>query len=361
MKNKLMKKILIIEDNLDVRENTADILELANYKVCTAENGKKGVQIAKLEKPDIIICDIMMPELNGYDVLENLHKNQQTASTPFIFLTAKTEKIDVRKGMNLGADDYLTKPFEENELLDAIATRLKKHQLLKKEFSKDLKGVNQFFNEVSSYQGMKELSKDRNVRLYKRKDFIFMEGYPAHKLYFVQSGAIKTYKTTESGKCLVTGISGPGQFIGQLSLIADKGIYRDTASVIEDAEIIEIPKTDFTTLLYGDKLISNKFITMISNDLIELQEKLVSMAFASVKQRLAKVLLQLHSNEPHNSPETKGIHISREDLAGLIGTANETAIRMLTDFKDEGLVIIGPHREIIIIDKKNIDEIAQFG
>jgi CRP-like cAMP-binding protein len=188
-----------------------------------------------------------------------------------------------------------------------------------------------------------------------------MEGYPAHKLYFVQSGAIKTYKTTESGKCLVTGISGPGQFIGQLSLIADKGIYRDTASVIEDAEIIEIPKTDFTTLLYGDKLISNKFITMISNDLIELQEKLVSMAFASVKQRLAKVLLQLHSNEPHTSPETKGIHISREDLAGLIGTANETAIRMLTDFKDEGLVIIGPHREIIIIDKKNIDEIAQFG
>jgi len=356
-----MKKILIIEDNQDVRENTADILELANYEVYTAENGKKGVQIAKKSKPDIIICDIMMPELNGYDVLENLNKDKQTASTPFIFLTAKTERIDVRKGMNLGADDYLTKPFEENELLNTVATRLKKHLLLKKEFSRDLKGVNQFFDEVSSHEGMRSLSKNRSMIKFKRKEFIFMEGYSAHKLYFIQSGSIKTFKTTESGKCLVTGIFGPGQFIGQLSLIANKGNYRDTASVLEDAEIIEIPKTDFTTLLYSDKLISNKFITMISNDLLELEEKLVSMAFASVKQRLAKVLLQLHTNEIHNSTETKGIHISREDLAGLIGTANETAIRMLTDFKDEGLVIIGAHREIIVVDKNNLEDIAKFG
>jgi CRP-like cAMP-binding protein len=188
-----------------------------------------------------------------------------------------------------------------------------------------------------------------------------MEGYSAHKLYFVQSGSVKTYKTNESGKCLVTGIFGTGQFIGQLSLITDKGNYKDTASVLEDAEIVEIPKTDFTTLLYSDKLISNKFITMISNDLLELEEKLVSMAFASVKQRLAKTLLQLHTNTIQNNIKTKGIHISREDLAGLMGTANETAIRMLTDFKDEGLVIIGPRKEIIITDKNNIEDIANFG
>ena len=125
-----MIKVLIIEDNADVRENTAELLELSNYDVATAENGKIGVEIAKKILPDIIVCDIMMPELDGYEVLEALNKNSETASIPFIFLTAKTEKTDMRKGMNLGADDYLTKPFSENELLEAIESRLKKFTFL---------------------------------------------------------------------------------------------------------------------------------------------------------------------------------------------------------------------------------------
>ena len=117
-----MKKILLIEDNLDVRENTEEILSLANYKVFTAANGKIGVELAHTEKPDLIICDIMMPELDGYGVLHILSKNEDTARIPFIFLTAKTEKSDIRKGMNLGADDYLTKPFDDTDLLNAIET-----------------------------------------------------------------------------------------------------------------------------------------------------------------------------------------------------------------------------------------------
>ncbi|WP_452228082.1 MULTISPECIES: response regulator [unclassified Lacinutrix] len=356
-----MIKILLIEDNQDVRENTAEILELANYDVCTAENGKKGVAMAKLTKPDIIICDIMMPELNGYDVLEELNKDKTTASIPFIFLTAKTERIDVRKGMNLGADDYLTKPFEENELLDAVACRLKKYNFLKKEFSRDIKGINQFFDEISTHEGMESLSADRNVVKFNKKEVLFMEGNAANTLYFIQKGAIKTHKTTESGKSLVTGLFGPGQFVGQLSLLTNKGTYRDTATVLEQTEVFEIPKTDFKTLLFGDKLISNKFITMISNDLIDLQEQLVNMAFSTVRQRLAKVLLDLSKKEILSTSKNKGIHISREDLASLIGTANETTIRMLTGFKEERLIIIGPHREIIIEDKTNLEEIALFG
>ncbi|EPR72342.1 transcriptional regulator, Crp/Fnr family [Winogradskyella psychrotolerans RS-3] len=356
-----MTKILLIEDNQDVRENTAEILELANYEVVKAEDGKKGVELAKLSKPDIIICDIMMPELNGYDVLLHLSKDKTTASTPFIFLTAKTEKIDVRKGMNLGADDYLTKPFEESELLDAIASRLHKHSFLKKEFSKDIEGINQFFNDVSIQRGMESLSEDRKCLTFHKKEFVFMEGDTAHTLYFIQKGAIKTYKTTESGKSLVTGLFGPGQFVGQLSLLSNKGTYKDTATVLEQAEVIKIPKADFTTLLFGDKLISTKFITMISNDLIDLQEKLVSMAFSTVRQRLAKVLLDLSKNEILHNSKNQGISISREDLASLMGTATETAIRMLTDFKDEALLSIGTHREIIIEDKKSLKDIALFG
>src|SRR6218665_2310766 len=98
-----MKKILLIEDNLEVRENTSEIIALANYHVLTAENGKRGVELAQQEKPDLIVCDIMMPELDGYGVLHILSKKPETASIPFIFLTAKTEKADMRKGMNLGA------------------------------------------------------------------------------------------------------------------------------------------------------------------------------------------------------------------------------------------------------------------
>jgi DNA-binding response OmpR family regulator len=356
-----MKKVLIIEDNKDVRENTADILELANYEVCTAANGKLGVELAKKVNPDIILCDIMMPELNGYEVLQHLRKDKKTASIPFIFLTAKAERTDVRKGMNLGADDYLTKSFEENELLEAISIRLKKHYFLKKEFSKDIKGIHQFLDEVSAHEGMERLSKNRSETLYKKRETLFMEGQAAHNLYFIQSGAVKTFKTTESGKCLVTGIFGAGQFIGQLSLLTNKGTYVDTATVLEQAEVFEIPKIDFTTLVYGDKLISNKFITMISNDLINIQEQLVSMAFSTVRQRLAKVLLNLFDTGKLNNSEYKGIDISREDLAGLMGTATETAIRMLTEFKEEGFVRIAERRRIIVEKKRALEEIVLFG
>ncbi|MEO7045074.1 MAG: response regulator, partial [Ferruginibacter sp.] len=106
-----MKKILLIDDNDDIRNNTAEILEISNYDVVTAENGIIGVQKAIEHKPDLIICDIMMPELDGYGVLHAVHKNEAIKNTPFIFLTAKTERTDFRKGMELGADDYITKPF----------------------------------------------------------------------------------------------------------------------------------------------------------------------------------------------------------------------------------------------------------
>ena len=108
-----MKKVLVIEDNKDVRENTAEILALANYDVVTAANGEIGIEKAKEFRPDLIVCDIMMPKMDGYEVLRAMGRDGSTSSTPFIFLTAKTDRADMRMGMNLGADDYLTKPFEE--------------------------------------------------------------------------------------------------------------------------------------------------------------------------------------------------------------------------------------------------------
>ncbi|MBJ7880168.1 response regulator [Gelidibacter salicanalis] len=356
-----MKKVLIIEDNADVRENTADILELAGYKVATAENGKVGVAIAKQLLPDIIVCDIMMPELDGYEVLQDLNKNTKTASIPFIFLTAKTEKIDIRKGMNLGADDYLTKPFSENELLEAIECRLKKHDFLKKEYSQTIEGVSQFIEAASNYLDLDHLSRDYTPKKYNRREVIYMEGNTANSLYYIQNGAVKTYKTTEKGKEFVTGLSGAGHFVGQLSLLSDHGIYIESAAILEDADLYEIPKLDFITLLNSNKDVANKFVSLISCNLVDVQDQMVNVAYATVRQRVAKALLDIHNKGILMNKEDNGISIAREDFAGIIGTATETAIRMLTEFKDEGLITIGNARKIVLEDKEALKAIALFG
>lgn len=116
-----MKKILLVEDDTSLRENVAELLELSGFNVCSASNGRIAVDMAKKELPDLVLCDIMMPELDGYGVLEELSSDKSTRHIPFIFVSAKTEKQDVRRGMNLGADDYLTKPFEEEELLSPLS------------------------------------------------------------------------------------------------------------------------------------------------------------------------------------------------------------------------------------------------
>ena len=123
-----MKKILVIEDDSEMRRNLVIVLRLEQYQPIAAENGRVGVELAKREKPDLILCDVMMPELDGYGVLKALHEDTNTALTPFIFLTAKGEKEDLRSGMNLGADDYLTKPVAQADLLKAIEVRLRRSE-----------------------------------------------------------------------------------------------------------------------------------------------------------------------------------------------------------------------------------------
>jgi CRP/FNR family transcriptional regulator, polysaccharide utilization system transcription regulator len=202
----MSKKILLIEDNPDVRENTAEILELAKYTVLTAENGKLGVEKAQDEKPDLIICDIMMPVLDGYGVLFMLSKNPDTASIPFIFLTAKAERTDFRKGMEMGADDYVTKPFSETELLNAVESRLKKAEIIKTEYSKGIEGIEEFMSEVKGIEDIQRVSEKQVIRDYKKKELIFSEGSYPHGLCFINKGKVKTFKTNSDGKEFITGL-----------------------------------------------------------------------------------------------------------------------------------------------------------
>jgi len=119
-----MTKILIIEDQPQMRKNLATILEMEDFQVVTAADGLSGMEVARSERPDIVICDVMMPGLDGYQVLAKLRAEPAMATLPFIFLTAKGDKADLRSGMNLGADDYLTKPVSREDLLAAIEIRL---------------------------------------------------------------------------------------------------------------------------------------------------------------------------------------------------------------------------------------------
>lgn len=133
-------KILVIEDEDLVREGIVLILQVNGYEVYTAENGRKGVEIALKVIPDMIISDIMMPELDGYGVVEALRSNKSTSTIPFLFLSAKADKSDIRQGMNLGADDYLTKPFEIDELIESVNARLNRASA-EKEIAEEIANV----------------------------------------------------------------------------------------------------------------------------------------------------------------------------------------------------------------------------
>ncbi|MDX5346356.1 MAG: response regulator [Hymenobacteraceae bacterium] len=347
-----MKKILLIEDNPEIRENTAEILELANYNVFQAENGKVGVELAKQEHPDLIICDIMMPQLDGYGVLHLLGKNADTASIPFIFLTAKAEKEDFRKGMNLGADDYLTKPFDDLELLDAVEMRLKKNEILKAEFQKNTAGIDAFIQEAKGFEELNKLISDkRKVTVFKKKQNLFMEGSHPNALYFLNHGKVKAYKANEEGREYITNLYKDGDFIGYLDLIEDTP-YRESAMALEDSEVYIIPKEDFNTLLYQNRDVASKFIKLLSDNLADREERLIKLAYNSVRKRVAEAILLVEKQYLKDENYNSQITISREDLASIVGASKETVIRTLADFKDEKLIDTRGSKIMILNNEK---------
>lgn len=330
-----MKKILIIEDNLELRENLAEILELAGYESITAENGKQGVTAIKSERPDLILCDVMMPELDGFGVLKIINSDPELMHIPFLFLTAKTELEDMRKGMTLGADDYITKPFDDADLIENIKIRLAKSERLQA-MTHDVEGIRHFFNEAKADQKLAELSQNREVRHLQKKDTLYEKDQRCRYLYHIVSGQVKLYQISDHGKELITKICGPGEYLGLESVISAQ-CHLESACTMEDTEILLIPVDDVRTVLFNDRDFAVKLIQMLSSQSSDVQSQLVQLAFGSVREKVAAALIRLHDV----SGDT--ITISREDLAAMAGTAKETVIRTLTDFKNEGLIDVSGH------------------
>src|SRR5687768_11845292 len=336
-----MKTILIIDDHSDIRENIAEILTLAGYNTLTAENGKKGVELALANKPSLIVCDIMMPELDGYGVLHLLRKNPSTEQIPFIFLTAKVERSDFRKGMELGADDFITKPFDDLELLNAIEIRLKKYEILVSKYPSDEKGANALMKDLTG-SGLFNMDFSKyDTEVLSKKSLLYTENKRPKYLYYVKRGKIKAYRENEDGKEYITNLFTEGDFIGYHSLLENKS-YDDNAEILEEAEVVLIPREDFLDAIFNDLNIAGKFIKLITQNVKAQEERLLNLAYSSLRKRIAKALLDIHSKfnskNPNNGSQT--IDISRDDIARYVGTATESLIRTLSDFKAEKLVEI---------------------
>lgn len=346
-----MKTILLIEDHPDIRNIISDVLELANYKVITAENGKEGVTLALQAVPDLIICDIMMPVMDGYAVIHTLQKHTDTQSIPFIFMTAMADRADIRKGMDLGADDYITKPLmSTDELLTAVESRLKRAESLKKAGGNGLDGLNNLIVSAGGRDILHDLTEGRNTQKYKKRQTIYTEGSRPQYLFYIQKGRIKTFKTNDDGKELVTSIFTEGDFFGYNAIIEDDR-YKESAEVMDEAEVAMIPSEDFKVLMNSSLEALKKFARLLANNITEREDKLLGIAYNSLRKKVANALIALHSKYKTDDASAT-INIGRENLANFAGTAKESVIRTLSDFKEEKLIDIVDTNIIILNEAK---------
>ncbi len=343
----MKKKVLIIEDDNIVRENTAEILQLANYEVITAENGKIGIEKAKFFQPDLVICDILMPDLDGYGVLQIMMRSRTLQKIPLIFMSAKTKHDDIRRGMDLGASDYITKPFEESELLSAVASRLKRRDIMmSKSINEDKQMKKWRIDEIE------KAFRHKGCLEYKSGSTIYCEGNISNHVFYLLKGKIKTYKMNQDGKELITEIFSDNSFFGFTSLLENKP-YLENAEAIKDSTLIRIRKQELLELIKTNPKLGLNFIDLLASDLENVKDHLMHLAYDSVRCRTADAILHLQGKKSHES----SLDISRSDLASFLGIAKETLTRTLTDFKDEKLIQTFKN-EIKILDKKGLERLC---
>jgi len=350
-----MKKVLLIDDNEDVRSNTAEILELSNYRVEVAANGKLGLEKAIASRPDLIICDIMMPVLDGYGVLHAIQKIEELKNIPFIFLTAKSERLDLRKGMELGADDYITKPFSPTELLTAVDSRLKKTETLRNELGRG-QGSEHALSRMSGKDALDQLISNRHLNKYRKKQLIYSVGNHPNRLYYLVSGKVKCWKANDAGKELVTELYKAGDFLGHMALL-EGTVYKDTAEAMDESELAIIPREDFLELLHENNEVELKLLQMMAARITEKDEILLQMAYNSLRRKVADALLRVNRKYQESLGNKAVISLSRESLATIAGTATESLIRTLSDFKLEKLIDM-EGGNIVLLDVRKLEELV---
>jgi CRP-like cAMP-binding protein len=222
--------------------------------------------------------------------------------------------------------------------LNAVEVRLKKADILNQSYSSSQQGISQFIRDVKDAGLIEKLAEQYNTELYNKKQTVYQEGKRPRFLFCLLKGKVKAIKTHEDGKEYITDIFNEHNFLGYAALIENKN-YDDSAIVMEDAEVMQIPREDFLQMIYSDMNIATKFIRIITQNVKEKEERLLNLAYSSLRKRVAKALVDLYGKfnvDNENNP----IDISRDDIAHYIGTATESLIRTLSDFKSEKLIEI---------------------
>jgi len=318
-------------------------LELANYEVHQAADGKAGIVQAYKVKPDLILCDVMMPKVDGYGVLKILKEREETSDIPFIFLTAKGDKQDFRKGMTLGADDYIPKPFDDTILMDTVKLRLDKaakSQKLRKGILKTREAV---------LHELLDKAKEYDTKTYQPKEHIFKAGNQPHWVNIIESGLVKLSRTNDYGKEMISQMAVATDCIGYEAIMGDT-LQTENAIALKETVIRMLPKSVFLEVVRENLSFADYFTREILTKSNNCQAHLLELAYSSVRKKVANALLRYAVADTESS-----IKVSRDDLAALAGTAKETLVRTLKEFKEEGLITV-ERRLIEITNKRALQE-----
>ncbi len=326
-----MKRILIIEHNRAVRENLKAILELSDYECHVTDNGISGVQLALKEPIDLILCDVMMPQLDGFGVLNILSKKPATKHIPFIFLTSKSDQDDFRRGMNLGADDYLTEPYHPDDLLHVVEMRLEKAQAI--HHTSPTTGF-EFRHPELGYAALMDLFEALPDVVVKEKEVIFPEGSVLKHIYWVKKGRVKIAKMNDFDKEYIFSFQEDGKSFGYSAMFRNKptGFF---AVAMTDTILAKMDRDTFLENIIRQPDINFYFLQKLSNNLHIKEAQITNLAYSPIRKRVSDALFELSEQF-----EDGVITMSRDDLSHFVGTAKESLVRALSEFKKEGWILL---------------------
>lgn len=341
--------ILLIEDQQSVRENIAELLELAGHRVLQAENGIEGIRMAKMHLPDLVLCDIMMPELDGYGVAEVLGRQPETSRIPLIFLTARADAADFRKGLSKGAVDYISKPFQSHELLETIEMRLKREHPQRRAEAGRAAWNNWVIGLQSDHPATLQGAQLQVLKLDKGSN-LYAEGDSSRFVWFIKSGYIKQERLDSKGKKLCLRMLGPGDFTGWTGDF-EHGMHEEDATCITAAEVIRIAQSDVHEAFLERPELALELHRRTHETSKEFESAALSLAYGTARENTARALLRFALP----SPDGLIIRLSREDLANSVGMASESIIRTLAGFKQDGLTdTIG--RTVVLLDPNGLED-----
>lgn len=352
---KMKCKVLVIDDDEMIRTNVVELLDLAGYETIEAPDGKKGLEMINLLKPDLILCDISMPLLDGYGVLHAIQNNPEWSPVPFIFITANTKRNSFRAAMDNGADDYLSKPFTGDELIKLVHTHLEKFNRLKSNFNKSGNGTIEFNGDLSSLVKNEKFTEKQTIRKFFKKEYIYHEGDKAEYLYQILDGKVKVSRMNESGKEFITDLFNHGDFFGYQDLLTGEK-HKESAVALEDAKVALVSKHDFLNILQGNPEIAITFLKSLTENLNSANDKLLGMAYDSARKKVAQALIFINKKYQLSGGNDICFPIQREVISSIAGLSPESVSRNLTELNEEGLIKTD-NRTIRIVDLKKLEDL----